>query len=374
MEGFGYYVYWMSIFTLSGMLISSGVENVQLHKIAINKTQKIRILCEAYAIRLYPFLFATVVSIIFSILTGRVPLIITAAYTLYALATFLSVNWIHYALSKAPFAAAVDLGAKTVFLTSFIICGTNYEQAILFYAATHLSASICFLLPLGKKRISIIFSQFHNYPKYNKSNINVLIASLFSVPLNQMVPIVTMNVFGPIFVANFGIMEKILSGVKSLYEPIGKVLTPIITRHVQDNISKRWIMHAGAFVIIPTLALTLIVTFYSTELLQFVSNGQFSPVYLLYFHIYSITIILNILITFFGINVLLGLGNSYGYRNGRALAATSFAIILFLTNYLKSELFFFIGLVMADLIMLTYVIYRIILMISDDSQAAHSTN
>ena len=121
---------------------------------------------------------------------------------------------------------------------------------------------------------------------------------MFSLPVNQLVPIVSMSVFGPLFVANFGLIEKICNGVKSLYEPLGKVIIPIITKKVNERFDIRWLSKLGLAILFPSVILTCALNLYATEVFEIISRAQFDIEYLSFFMLYSATIPISALINF----------------------------------------------------------------------------
>lgn len=352
MVSFGFYVYWMNIFTLAGMFVSAGVENVQLHKMAVSRSLEANIICEAYAIRFIPAIIVFSTFLISSMLIETVSIDLKIAFFVYIVATFLNLNWVHYARSRATFATGIDLLAKSSFFLSFLVLADNYEQALIIYSLIHLITAICFLLPLRGQNPFNLIRKIIGFPKFSKNNIDILIASIFSLPINQLVPIVAMNVFGPLFVANFGLIEKICNGVKSLYEPLGKVIIPIITKKVNEKFDVLWLTKIGITILFPFVIATYALNLFADEVFEIISRTQFDKEYLSFFVIYSATIPISALINFLGVNVLLALGNSSAYRNSRAFGAVFFLFILVLVFFNESKSLFFYGLLSADVLIL----------------------
>lgn len=357
-EEFGRYLYWSSVFTLFGMIISFGVENVQLHQIARSKEKVNIIVSQALGVRIYPLITSMLLFILFSLWNDATNLILIS-FIIYAIAAFTNLNWLQYGLSNTLLAAIVEFLAKMMFLLMFFLVASTYEQAILIFALSQFVASIIFFAFWLQHKPKNVFSILYRSKKYNRDNVNVIVASMASLPLNQLIPIVTMHVFGPVFVGNFGVMEKIASAIKSLYTPASKVITPKITRKLFYGVSAKWLILYAIVFVTPAVILVVMLNFFSTEILNLVSGNNFHLEYGLFFNVYTMSIPVAVLITFFGANILLGIGQSKAYRTSSIVGSAYFLLILVYVYWSKSITMFFIGIISADLLILTMMIVNV---------------
>lgn len=352
LEAFGYYIYWLSIFTLSGMLIGFGVENVQLHKLAVANEKFGEIVVEAVTIRIAPFLITITLFSILMISFKNFDAVMFKIYIVYALSVLFNLNWVQYALENSMTASLIEFLSKILFLLLFIFFADSYVHALWLFAIVQLSTTIVFLILWLKLKPKNLLTKFITAPKFESGNLNVIIAGLFSLPLNQLIPIVTMSVFGPIFVAHFGVMEKVSSAIKSLYSPISKVATPLITRHIQNKLDWKLVIAIGIAFFASSLLLTIFLLVFAVEILSIISKDKFSGEYLEFFYLYIVSIPLVVLISYVGANILLGLKQYASYRNSSAAGAFFFLVILVTVYFSKSATIFFVGVVTADLIIL----------------------
>ena len=357
-EEFGRYLYWSSVFTLFGMIISFGVENVQLHQIARSKEKVNIIVSQALGVRIYPLITSMLLFILFSLWNDATNLILIS-FIIYAIAAFTNLNWLQYGLSNTLLAAIVEFLAKMMFLLMFFLVASTYEQAILIFALSQFVASIIFFAFWLQHKPKNVFSILYRSKKYNRDNVNVIVASMASLPLNQLIPIFTMHVFGPVFVGNFGVMEKIASAIKSLYTPASKVITPKITRKLFYGVSAKWLILYAIVFVTPAVILVVMLNFFSTEILNLVSGNNFHLEYGLFFNVYTMSIPVAVLITFFGANILLGIGQSKAYRTSSIVGSAYFLLILVYVYWSKSITMFFIGIISADLLILTMMIVNV---------------
>jgi O-antigen/teichoic acid export membrane protein len=357
-EEFGRYLYWLSVFTLFGMIISFGVENVQLHQIARSKEKVNIIVSQALGVRIYPLITSMLLFSLFALWNDATNLILIS-FVIYATAAFTNLNWLQYGLSNTLQAAIVEFLAKMMFLLMFFLVASTYEQAILIFALSQFVASIIFFAFWLQHKPKNVFSILYRSKKYNRDNVNVVVASTASLPLNQLIPIVTMNVFGPVFVGNFGVMEKIASAIKSLYVPASKVITPKITRKLFYGVSANWLVLYAIIFVTPAVILVVMLNFFSTEILNLVSGNNFHLDYGLFFNVYTMSIPVVVLITFFGANILLGIGQSKAYRTSSIVGSAYFLLVLVYVYWSKSITMFFIGIISADLLILTMMIVNV---------------
>lgn len=350
LEEFGYYVYWISIFTLSGMLVSFGVENVQFHKIVIEINRRNEILIEALAVRTIPFLFLIIASLIaVKVQKTEHSTVIFQTYLIYIFSSLINIAWFQYAMNEAVRASTLELISKMLFLVSFLFLADTFTEALAIYSIIQLFTSIIFLC-MGIKHLKKTNKEMLlAAPKFNKNNFNIILAGLVSLPLNQLIPVFTMHVFGPVFVGHFGIMEKIASGIKSLYVPLTKVITPLITKKINKEITWGFIFKAGSVFMFSSSLLIVTLNLFANEILSILTKDQFTEDYIKLFRIYSITVPIVVTLTFLGTNIILGLGMSHSYRNSAIMGSLVFLPLLLLVFLFKSMTLFFMSIIAADL-------------------------
>jgi|GEM_PF-5219651 len=321
LSGFGIYVFWVSIFSITSVIGMIGVDQVQLHKMAISHDLKSdeKIVGASLQLRIPSLVVVSTGLILISLLINKdvpVPDLIVASL-IFTLAISINFHWYFIAKGRALTTAIFDLSAKIFQLSACYLIVDEPIHAIYIFAGSQLFVSIGSIAMMDKR----LFSGFFELKKYATRddfarNGRIMLSNTATTFYSHMVSICIMSFMGPEKLGKFSVVEKVMSGCKSLFSPISKALTPAITQLLhRDEIGKKEAARI-IFVIIFLFGLSLIpLALLTNPILLYLSGSSPDNEMVLLYKTLIFTIPLFVTTTLLGTNVVLAKGNQKVYSN-----------------------------------------------------------